>query len=209
MGYPQKLLPKKKYTFINRHIDYLNKLYLVRHIPSNAKKPNPSISISELGRTAQLPQYSLNLLGIFKVKHSKIRIDPKVTGKYSDYWSSGDIAARPRWNEIRLDSDRGAIFFKFSIVNDYPYSTCLGSTKYQFTLCLRHKPTKCNFWHFEIKWFDVINKKEVEVEKNSKGQLKIRNVPKSISTLMRTLYTQIGDKEKPKKIPKLPVRFYK
>lgn len=197
MGYPQKLLPKKNFAIIDDKISYLNKLYLIRHTPKKSK---------EIGRTHELPQYSLNLLGIFKTKHSKIKLK-NPNSPYSDYWLSGDKNLRPKWNEIKRDSKRGEIYFKFSEVNNFPFPIESGKQFSKYNLALKHKPTKCNFWHFEIKWYDD-NDNEVVIDTSGKKP-KIRGVPKLVSSLMRNLYKELGIYEKPKKIPQLPVKYYK
>ena len=207
MSYPNKLLPKRYFKLLESDKLKDKNLLLIRSTPDKDILDNlGQIKTKAIASpTSNIIGYSINLLGVFRIKHSKIEINKVVRSLYTSNWSPPQDFLRPKKNENRIIKEKGFFTLKFEKIHNYPYPITHPNTgiSYNFLCKLEHKPTKSNYWHFELHWFDE-NGERVIVEKG-----KIRGVPKMISSSMREMFKMVGKVNKPKKIKKLSVKYYK
>lgn len=166
MPYPELLLPKIEYReelivddLVGDSADY----YLIR-ISTGAILDPTEIKIRELCQpTKEFVGLSTNLLGIFELGHLPFKaLDrPK-----EDYWvrSDGTIdAGSIHYEEV---GGREPIFIRISQLQDIGFSAAKQVGKEMITIDFKvrllHKPTRPNYWHFEVRVFNSADQQELD-----------------------------------------------
>ncbi len=203
MIYPCELLPKENYTIIKTE-NLPDNCCLIRR--SLKDKDYTFDNMGEVRIDAicntedEHDMYGLsnNLLSIFKRHHINYRV---LTDEHKNnaYWNEGD--STPAIVNIKFEylQNNPPIFFKVNELHDkdFPYEPPLknknntNKTNKIIGKCkVIHKPTKCNYWHFELNFFDV---NETLIKKTS-SVWKIEAAKFFIKTyLIMNIYSEITE----------------
>lgn len=161
--YPQELLPRKSYT---SPVTDETSMFIrtLREFPYDCIEDEeflPEISDAILAPNGDLEIYSLSLYiyGVYNEEHFNIVVTDK------DYFADWDGIEELTDVPFELQ-DRFAIFLKTNSLKDktVPYTNEKGETDL-YNLHYEHKPTRSNFWHFEL--FVTKNDEETHVPKKS------------------------------------------
>jgi len=97
--------------------------------------------------------HSWNLLGSFLEHHNRLRVDDKDHVGYLNYWNPGDQVFSP--NEITFDViDMPSIFLPVFKVHEKQFIYGKNGTNETGISRVRHLPIVCNFWHFQLGFYD-------------------------------------------------------
>ncbi len=208
MSYPNKLLPKRIYSILDSNIFRSEGFYLLRHTPSKKlidENTDMLLNNAICLQSSHIIGYSLNLMGRYTIKHSKIEINHDFKKVFNSDWEPCELSLQPKKGQYRYDESKGFFFIDFNSIHNYPYSKTHPETaiKYKYICKLEHKPTKCNFWHFELHWYDSDGNK-IKIEKG-----KIRGIPKKIYSDFRNLFKLFGKTTKPRNIKQISVKHYR
>ena len=101
----------------------------------------------------QLIKYSLNLYGIYENNHTKFEVKDKTL--HSD-WQVGTDGVMPENKSVVEKPRYGNLFFDYNAIRalSVKYEDLSGKQKEVRTITsiINHKPSRCNFWHYEIWW---------------------------------------------------------
>lgn len=161
--YPQELLPRKSNP--SPSIDETSMFVrTLREFPYDCIEDEeflPEISDAILAPNGDLEVYSLSLYiyGVYNENHFDIVITDK---DYFAYWDGSEELTDVPFE----DQERFAIFLKTTSLKDktVPYINEKGETDF-YHLHYEHKPTRSNFWHFEL--FVTKNEEEAHVPRKS------------------------------------------
>lgn len=177
--YPAELLPQEIYKIILSEL-LPKKSYLQRKSLQPPQNPlPPKIRIDEVCREKKdLFGLSCNLHGKFKLENLKFVADKKDSLGYNEYWKEGDKVLADKDIKYTVTSDTYAVFLGEIITvhgQKFPYSksietkekvkvdgkektkTTFVTTPFNGKILVVHRPTRCNFWHFEIIILDQDN----------------------------------------------------
>jgi hypothetical protein len=107
--------------------------------------------------------FSVNLLGQFQVEDIGWR--PLVATLYT-YWQEGEQGLLPQVEEAEY-KEPGTWNYYWLDIRDLHGVSFVGAGK-QYTCCVCHKPTRCNYWHFELHFHDETG---AVVAQMSRGQI--------------------------------------
>lgn len=151
MIYPDELLPKKQYKYINTD---LKNHHLIRTVSTiNCLDENGFVDIEHIAKPRErLANLSVNILSLFDYIHLPIVIcgDRKsfLTSYCDDFSEDTNLVFGEDF--ILQESN----WFWILRVGDLQagYQCEIKGTIYHFAPKVIHCPTRCNFWHFEIRW---------------------------------------------------------
>ncbi len=184
MPYPQTLLPKKQFKKIECDLSayLLIRKTLTKDIinPSTETLRDEVITLSEI----HLIDFSTNLLGHFELDYLQYSIVGNDRKYYFSYWDFSSEVRTPIINiDFELSKQYGYFLLPVKVFHGLTFPFKKGDRKdYTATLLVTHKPTNCNFWHFEIGWHVLDSSGiPIAVNKNSKAewQLSLAGVLKS------------------------------
>lgn len=151
--YNKKLLPRKNYKIIDS--SQIKKCHLCR-LPG--KKDDGIPKHADFNKFFPSTQFasglSVSLLGEFTHADADIRVQGDYTQPHHQEWNPGDEYIVPPAIKVKRKSHFLAVRVKdveevmpINVTVAYPNQ---GSKEEKAYLKVIHKPTKCNFWHFEI-----------------------------------------------------------
>ena len=161
--YPQELLPRKNLSVpaTNSSSIFVRTL---REFPYDCIDDNeflPEITDAILAPNGDLEVFSLSLYiyGIYRESHFEIVVTDK---EYFQSWDGEEELTDVPFEE----QERFAAFLKTETLRDksIPYVNEKGETDI-YTLHYEHKPTRSNFWHFEL--FVTKNNETVHIPRKS------------------------------------------
>ena len=161
--YPQELLPRKNLSVpaTNSSSIFVRTL---REFPYDCIDDNeflPEITDAILAPNGDLEVFSLSLYiyGIYRESHFEIVVTDK---EYFQGWDGEEELTDVPFEE----QERFAAFLKTETLRDksIPYVNEKGETDI-YTLHYEHKPTRSNFWHFEL--FVTKNDETVHIPRKS------------------------------------------
>ena len=158
--YPEYLIPKSHYKIISYRPEHTD-CYLIRVTPNKNYRDLTTNDILEdciASPTAHVLDYSLLILGQYSEKDFKFSVkDDKVDPKgYNRNWEMGTDGIMPLSSDVDIDGNKGGIYFKFiSLMNIRPQYIYSGTIQKSLIPKIIHKPTNCNFWHFEVRWLNA------------------------------------------------------
>jgi len=160
MEYPEELLPQHNYKVIETKD--LNPEHSILRKSLRSKTE----SLDNLGdvridaifeKEKEVFGLSINLFGIFTCEYLKIIV---INTKFHEDWNPGDKIPIIDEIEFTIDENAFPLFFKIKDLHNksIPYKKNLpkikGIKNFEGFCCIDHKPTKCNFWHFELSVYD-------------------------------------------------------
>jgi len=155
MSYPKRLLPDKYFKRISWHND-LNNQYLIRRTDNTdfIDIDGRIKSTSLASRTDHLRDFSTNMLGVFQVDDIYIEIIGPRKDYFTSNWEERESVLIPIINQdFHVNRLKGYYFFNIGDLNDVELSVYDDVTAVQPHCFVLHTPTKCNFWHFSLRWF--------------------------------------------------------
>lgn len=196
MTYPEHLLPKNNYKFINPHQLHAE-AHLIRHTNDSDFWDYDSGNIYAsyiIAQTNHLRDYSTNLLGIFKEEDCLISFCKPITKDFLDLWSAGDIINIPLFPEdFEKDDTRGLFYLKISDFSGKQFNYLTGQGEIRTAVChVLHTPVKSNFWHFSLRWHD--EKGDLITDQKAKGDRK------RVLTAAKSLIQEFAKLESPAQI---------
>lgn len=98
-------------------------------------------------------KYSVNLFGIYELHHTRFEVTDR--SLHSD-WVMGTEGVHPGDELVEEKNFYGNLFFPYKVIEDVSvqYEHRSGNKTEMRTLnsIINHKPSQCNFWHYEIWW---------------------------------------------------------
>ena len=173
MQYPEHLLPKSTYKYINDR-EELRLCTLVRHtrdqtiFMEGTKRLNPQVLTIEVP-SSQLHDLSTNLLGIFTLDDIGINV---TNSELVKLWIEGERVRLPiaEKQDFNLVGERGYFYFRIEEVLDLEIPGGIKGLPVNFEIL--HTPTKCNFWHFSIRVFsDNVEVSRLEISDSKKRKI--------------------------------------
>ena len=166
MPYPEPLLPKVAYKeeIVLDELTHVSPdFYLVRISALPIEDP-ADIRIRELCHpTKEFVGLSTNLLGVFGLVHLPFK---PVGRPQVDYWVRTDGSIDPADIDYIEVAGRNPIFIRITQLHDTGFSATKQVAKepviIDFKARVQHKPTKPNYWHFEVKVFNTANQVELD-----------------------------------------------
>ena len=180
MSYPTRLLPKINYTYMATEcLPKESSLLRITQTQDNADLLGKVKNDAMLDEKSyhQVFGLSVNIYGPFLLDDIKFQI---ISKDLNNYWNEADECLEYiQPTDYTITESRGAIFlYLFSLHNKpFPYSKNINNEERDFigTCIVIHKPTKCNFWHFEIKFKEqdgkIIKSKDVSWQKRLQKHL--------------------------------------
>jgi hypothetical protein len=154
--YPDTLLPKKEYKFIDCDI---TEEFLIRYV--DRSNVNDSI-LDESGKLAvsricspkdHINDLSTCLLGWYKTEHTKIEFTQSGKALFNPYCSPDEEGPTPTYpDHFDLNQARTYWGIKIASLSNITPSIKLEDVSYKVSCFAKHTPTRGNFWHFSILW---------------------------------------------------------
>lgn len=170
INYPEELLPQPIYRqdiFEDQSskgkptlkVDDLKSFYLV-HTLDDGKSLHSSYQLSVNFREYFTPRrfvsgMSMNLLSVYRKRHTQYIVNYKSNNGASDPWKLGEVSIIPR-KKLKKKKSAGYFGMKIadimSIQKKLPMKNNEGASEDEFLIStvIEHKPSRCNYWHFEI-----------------------------------------------------------
>lgn len=194
MRYPKVLVSRFWYKKLSSKDLSGNSFFLARATPSRTVL-NPStgnVSVSVLGASKYLLDFSVNLVGPFTPSYVEVKIIKPKLRKYSAEWNECEFGRTPKKNELEQDLVSGVIFFNYDKLENFPFQQENPSDKvmYKYFCKVVHMPTLANFWHFELHWFNDDGERIIRDEK--KDDIRKKDFPKKIKTEFRNLHSELA-----------------
>lgn len=160
VSYPMRLLPKDDFVKdFNKHLANFNDFYLLH----TAEKSEVLYDKQYLIRNIKdhfIPKrfmsgMSMNLVSIYRRNDSRFVVEFKANPLAKDEWNAMNGAIIPK-KQLKYNKRVGYFGFKISdilsIKKQMPLKDRDGKNEetYEISTRIEHKPTRCNFWHFEI-----------------------------------------------------------
>ncbi len=100
--------------------------------------------------STHMPDLSTSLFGIYDIDHNKIEILNKEFTKYCvpNYESEIPIYAK----DFEINADRGYWFVRINEITGKRIECTHNKQTIEAICKIEHTPTKCNFWHFSVRW---------------------------------------------------------
>lgn len=154
-GYPIRLIPKRYYLLLDCTSGIIQG-DLLRWIKMSAEYDSQGML---LAKSLELPQSdhlirhcSVNLLGNFKIVdaawQSSILKDGPRAEEFDKPWRPGEKGLLPKKEEAQKDSDSIWGYFCWNLELLHGQLFSVGNDNYACYVI--HKPTKRNYWHFEL-----------------------------------------------------------
>ncbi len=199
MSYPERLLPKSNYTYINVS-ELSENSYLLRHTNSQ----DIWDSLDKLKVDVAMPYeirrdffgLSCNLFGIFIYDDIYLRVTTK---KLEANWEEGESPLKINTSDFTTAPQRGGFFIKLSSFHgkEFPFKRTVDNkeSEFQSTASFHHKPILCNFWHFELHFKD----NNGDFINRNKGNKWIKNFAESLrkSVLKKFAIKEVDDFDLP------------
>ena len=156
MPYPDHLIPSNDHKLIE---DNLVGFSLVRHTETRD-------ILNEVGKikvkcvchpTANCENLSVSLFGIFNAQDILYTIKGGRKGYFFQEWVVGEEVDPPTEEEYSIDKNKGCFYISIDDLRSLkPIKYTIGESSKQYELSCQivHCPTRCNFWHFEIRWIN-------------------------------------------------------
>jgi hypothetical protein len=109
--------------------------------------------------------FSVNLLGLFQIEDVGWR---PLKEDLSKYWEEGEEGLSPQEGEAEYKEPTTWNYYWLDIQDVHGVS--FTSSGKQFTCCVCHKPTLCNYWHFELHFHDANGIVVSQMSSNQKGK---------------------------------------
>lgn len=158
MIYPEKLLPKNTFKIItvediDKRVSLLRKSVLPKEEAFDKIGDIRANAICEVKHVFGL---SMNLYSIYDHSHIAIIINDK---KLHDYWYPHESIPKSDDIDFEINDSTFPIFLPLNKLHRKPFPYSKNNPKnglevLEGFLLIDHKPTKCNFWHFELSVFD-------------------------------------------------------
>lgn len=197
IAYPIQLIPRSVYSFINvNDIGDLSDLYLLR---SYNEEDDPKEIETLIPDSKKMLDFSVSLSGHYLPEHFYYKI-LKDFDHYFDFWDGGNCKV-PQDNEYDYEPDQRCYFIKLSEIHEFPYKDVNPkdqNLKYHFKCEVIHKPTKGNYWHFELHWFNM-----------DQGGKELKNIPRALKAQFKAALMMKADHvSKPDNFRKLEYKYY-
>ncbi|MBK7302893.1 MAG: hypothetical protein IPI90_06495 [Saprospiraceae bacterium] len=151
--YPEILLPGENKCIFCCSLD---EYHLIRFSPPDVKLTDDvsgHLTDKAIGEpsSTHMPDLSTSLFGIYDTEHTKIEI---LKTELTEYCEPNYQATIPIYsNDFIFDTNRGFWFIRIGEINGKKIEcTHRGETIEAFCI-IEHTPTKCNFWHFSVRWY--------------------------------------------------------
>lgn len=189
--YPKEILPNPSFSIIRTN---LSNHYLLRK--TNSKDlfhPSTGLIKEELitERNSGMFGYSTHLFGVYKIEHLCLNLNISPDKKYfTAYWSPNTDVKSPIFvKDYTLDDKYGYFFIPISKLENIklPFEKGDNKTSYVCTSNVEHCPTNSNYWHFEIRWSQIIPEVENGVIKENSRQWN-KHLSKTILAVIRNFF---------------------
>ena len=191
--YPHRLLPKINNKIIQVDQTNSDSLWLARQVPTDILRSGDTLrAISQYSN--HFFDLSVNLVGHFKKDDIKIVLQNRDSKKHLiQEWREFEFYRKPKPSEFYTDSNCSPIYFELEKVHGFPLKMAhpsIPDKSYDYLCRIIHKPTKCNFWHFQFEWRD---RNTGKIVKPIEGK---RPFPRSLLTDFKNMY-RIHSKRNP------------
>lgn len=182
MPYPDHLLPQQHFKIID---DDLSEYYVLRATDTKDifDENGRVITSCVCSPRTNCEDLSVNLLGVFR--HLDVRYQIESNGEYYHAdWEVGEQVEPPSDQDYSINENKGCFYIGLGEINNLSIPYKNGATGDEYILHCRpfHRPTNCNFWHLELRWY------------NDHGYIKGQqgNWKKRILTNIRNLISEFG-----------------
>ncbi|MCB0645213.1 MAG: hypothetical protein KDC49_01030 [Saprospiraceae bacterium] len=151
MIYPDELLPKKQYKYIDTD---LKNHHLIRTVSTiDCLDENGFVGIEYIASPRHnLSNLSVHILSVFDYKHLPIVIcGDRKAFLISDCDDFSEDANLVFGEDFILQETNWFWILRVGDLQDN-YQCEIKGIVYQFAPTVIHCPTRCNFWHYEIRW---------------------------------------------------------
>ncbi|MDO8366362.1 MAG: hypothetical protein Q7T20_06160 [Saprospiraceae bacterium] len=199
MQYPKHLIPDPNYKRI-AFGDWLHNYYLVRNTPDREllDAETGKLKITYIvPQSNHLRDFSTNLLGTFTLNDVGFflkEVDKERKNYFNALWEEGDLVEPPIFLiDFDFNENLGCFFLFIGDLDgqQVPYQINNGPTL-SATCRIIHTPTRCNFWHFSIRWMTEMG--DLELQKGTW-------VERLLKTQVKTLIHQKARVDKPSYVP--------
>lgn len=209
MKYPKRLIPCICYKYIipQRIYNLSENFYFIRHTKSKnfIDRETNKIKINEICHPREnILNYSINLAGIYKEEDVLFELlkDYNKTDQFHSQWEECERGIIP--DKYFINKNRGKFYLKLNevfntILPDPANSLNIG---FEINCTVHHKPTKVNFWHFELNWESLENQ-GLNIQQSNNWR------KKKLSSTARAFILEIGIPEIPQNIFNIPKKEYK
>lgn len=157
--YPHRLLPKQTYKSRIEELNSIRNFYLL-HIAEEAVPLYDKYYLKANLKCHFIPGrfmsgMSMNLVAAYQRNDTRLIVDYKANPMASDGWESGHDTICPN-KQLKYKKNVGYFGFKIADILSIKKVLSLkeknGRTDetYEISTWIEHKPTKCNYWHYEI-----------------------------------------------------------
>ena len=163
--YPNRLLPQPTYLLIDG--EQVSSGAVARRTPNYEPLlgEDGTIIVGQLSSPTEdiTRGFSVNLLGQFELQDIPWR--PLAKPLY-EYWQLGEAGLMPQPDEVEYKEERTWNYYWLDIRD--LHGVTFKVTGKEYTCCVCHKPTRCNYWHFELHFHDEAG---AAVSQMSRGQI--------------------------------------
>jgi len=212
MEYPSYLIPKANFKLITWG-EWLTERYLLRYTPGSdlIDSENGKVKLDYIYKRENWSQgkdLSTNLLGIYKFDDCYLEtIGNRKRTYFDDLWLEGESVDFPLYmSDFVLNTSRGAFYLKIGDILNQEILYNRENEQGLVAVCkVIHTPTRANFWHFSIRWWndegDIMEQSGNWIQRMLKTTVRtfiqqhaIIEQPTSI-TIQESLYTQNFNQE--------------
>ena len=170
VSYPIRLLPQDNFVKdFDKYLANFNDFYLLHTAENSEALYDKQYLIRNIGNHFISKRFmsgmSMNLVSVYRRNDSRFVVDFKANPLAKDEWNAKNGSIIPQ-KQLKYNKRVGYFGFKISdilsIKKVMPLKEKDGKTDetYEISTRIEHKPTRCNFWHFEIYLYATCISKE-------------------------------------------------
>ncbi len=205
MEYPIHLIPQPTYCLIQPN-DWFSNRVLIR-VTTDKDVLDPDTGKIKLScivpQSDHLRDFSTNLLGTFTEGDTAWQITgTKEARKYfHGSWQPGEKVRLPLFpDEFTFTTDYGYFFIAIADLEGTVFQSKIGNEPDFEVVCrVIHTPTRCNFWHFSVRWF------------TDQGDISPQSgnwIGRLLKTQVKTLIQQKARLNPPPDLAPVPIEIY-
>ncbi|MBK6545764.1 MAG: hypothetical protein IPG12_10905 [Saprospiraceae bacterium] len=193
--YPKILLPNKNKCYFCCSIDDHS---LIRYSPPGVDlKDSVSGHLTDraIGKpsSTHMPDLSTSLFSIYDTEHTKIEILKMGLTSYCEPNHESELPIYKQ--DFLIDMNRGYWFVRINEITGKRIECTHNKQTIEAICKIEHTPTKCNFWHFSVRWY-ITNFSKNWHELDTRGN----NWWEKLAHSARIFFKGFGTTDEPEKI---------
>lgn len=167
--YPVRLLPQQSFVGRFENFSVIGDFFLLHTAENSVPLFDRQYLIQNIRYHFRPDRFmtgmSMNLVSVYQRNDARYVVDFILNPNAKLPWNNGDISVNPK-RDLKYKKDAGYFGFRISdilsIKKEMPIREKNGKKDetYEITTRIEHKPTRCNYWHYEIYLYATCTSKE-------------------------------------------------